>query len=134
MKYPVFSDLLGKTITVIDDLEVGNDKITFTTSDGSQYRLYHTQICCEYVSIEDVSGDVADLIGEPLLLAEESTSDENPKGVTPEIQDKSFTWTFYRLATRKGVVVIRWYGESNGFYSESVDFCKVEQASAGGRT
>jgi hypothetical protein len=73
------------------------------------------------VTVEDIVGDLGDLIGEPILIAEEVTSNENPEGVTKEYQD-SFTWTFYKFATRKGYVDIRWYGESNGCYSEGVDF------------
>lgn len=57
----------------------------------------------------------------PILQAEVRTSRENPEDFSAEYQE-SFTWTFYHLATIKGYVTIRWYGESNGYYSESVDF------------
>lgn len=118
------SELIGKTIT---DIKVNseNDEIRFKCDDGTEYKMLHFQSCCESVTIEDINGDLDDLIGSPILKAEEVTnSDENPEGVTKEWQD-SFTWTFYHLATIKGYVTIRWYGESNGYYSESVDFIKL---------
>ena len=74
----------------------------------------------------DIVGDLIDLIGNPILMAEEvSNEGENPIGVkVPEYQD-SFTWTFYKLATIKGSVTISWYGESNGYYNESVSFAAI---------
>lgn len=112
-------DLIGKTLTKVE--QVGDDEIVFITNEGRRYRLYHSQDCCESVTVEDIGGDLADLVGEPILVAEEATSDKTPEDVTMEYQD-SFTWTFYKFATSKGYVDIRWYGESNGYYSESVDF------------
>lgn len=126
--YVKIEALLGKTLTNID-VQRGSfkvdDQITFTCSTGERYEMRHIQNCCESVDIEDINGDLNDLIGSPILKAEEVTnSEENPEGVTKEYQD-SFTWTFYHLATVKGYVTIRWYGESNGYYSESVDFIKL---------
>ena len=122
-----FEELKGKTITEISNCEKGKDVMSITCSDGSSYQLLHYEDCCESVDIEDVDGEINDLIGTPILLAEEvSNSDENPEGVpVPEYQD-SWTWTFYKLSTIKGSVTIRWYGQSNGYYSERVSFVKLK--------
>ena len=111
-------ELKGKTITDVKG-SPGDDEMILKTSDGKEYVFYHSQDCCESVGIEDIVGDVADIIGEPLLEAEEVTSNDNPPDVKKDYQD-SFTWTFYKLGTRKGGITVRWYGESNGYYSESV--------------
>jgi len=120
-----FEDLRGKILKAISG-KVGDDIIIFTLDNDVQFRLYHEQDCCEACYIEDINGDLEDLIGSEILLAEEVISkDENPEEViVPDYQD-SFTWTFYKLSTIKGSVVFRWYGESNGYYSETVDFGPV---------
>lgn len=116
-----FSELIGMTLVAISGLKKESEEIVFLCDDGIKFRMYHEQDCCESVSVEDICGDISCLIGSPILQAEES---KNPDGVLLEYQ-KSFTWTFYKLATVRGYVTIRWYGESNGYYSESVDFEKV---------
>jgi len=114
------SELLGKVLIKVEAM-AGNDEILFICQDGSKYRMFHDQDCCESVSIEDICGDLDTLIGNPLLIAEESTNQEDPKKYA-----ESFTWTFYKFATIKGYVTIRWYGESNGYYSEEVNFEKID--------
>lgn len=119
-----FADLLGKTLVKVE-VNADRDRITFHTSDEA-FALYHSQDCCESVTIQDINGEWEDLIGSPLLVAEEATNEnETPEGVNPPDYPESYTWTFYKLATIKGFVDIRWLGESNGYYSESVDFARV---------
>ena len=127
MERKQITDLIGKTIIKIVGMEEGSECIYIYTSDGAVYEMYHEQDCCESVSVDDVCGDVDDLIGVPLLVAEERTSTDNPENVSEEIirYQESFTWTFYHFATSKGYLDLRWYGESNGYYSESVDFAKI---------
>jgi hypothetical protein len=114
--------LLGKTFT---DIKNTGDEIIFTCDDETQYMMFHNQNCCESVYVEDINGDLDDLIGTPILKATEDTSNVDPSDVTKEYHPDSFTWTFYNLATIKGYVTIRWYGSSNGYYSESVDLTKL---------
>jgi len=116
-----FEDLKGMVLTQVD---VTYDEIVLHTADR-KFKLYHPQDCCESVYINDVVGEWSDLIGNPLLVAEESSSDVNPEGVTMEYQEV-FEWTFYKFATIKGSVDIRWYGESNGYYSTSVHLEEVK--------
>jgi hypothetical protein len=104
--------MVGKVFTSIrnEDTELVFENAT------ERFVFFHAQDCCEHVSIEDVCGDLEDLVGEPLLMAEEVSGYVGPE---PEYYD-SYTYTFYKFATRKGYVDVRWLGESNGYYSESV--------------
>lgn len=115
------SALMGEVIRYIVGGDVGNDRIDFVTESGDLYAMLHDQDCSEEVRIVDVVGDLQSLIGTPILQAEESTSEGfvDPQSPVQPTND-SWTWTFYKLATIKGYVTIRWLGESNGYYSESV--------------
>lgn len=117
----MIEELLNKMIFKIEN---DNDRIDFYSTDGNMYSMYHNQDCCESVSIDDINGDLDDLIGSPILMADESSSKNTKLDGTPDDDCESCTWTFYRFATIKGYVNIRWYGVSNGYYSESVNIYK----------
>ena len=103
--------ILGKTMRRAWRGEYwGNDALYFEQDDGEVFVLTHLQDCCEWVYIESVDGDLEDLVGAPLLMAEEAIdTNESNYG-----SDASMTYTFYKLATTKGYVTIRFYGGSNG--------------------
>lgn len=125
-----FGELLGKTVVEIKGAEENNDLIMFKCSDGSVYVMYHEQDCCESVDIEDICGNITNLIGSPITRAEECIQiNEDERHA-----DESHTWTFYNLATLNGYVTLRWYGSSNGYYSESVDFVKIKNTGVARKT
>lgn len=125
MEYFNFSLFDGMTFKSVKGMENGNDEVIFETECGRTFRMYHQQDCCERVYLEDVVGDVDDLIGSPILYAEESTSETPPDEENREYWDDLQRWTFYKLATIKGYVDLRWFGSSNGYYGVSVDVVEL---------
>ena len=59
-------DMVGKTFTSV---KVSCDTMTFE-NETERYQFYHCQDCCEAVGINDITGDLEDLQGSPLLIAE----------------------------------------------------------------
>lgn len=92
------------------------DELLMTFTNGWLARWYHKQDCCETVDIEDITGDPNDLVDSPLIMAE-VVSNKTDDGLSD-----SRTWTFYKFATVRGYVIVRWLGRSNDYYSERVDF------------
>ena len=121
---PSITDLLNKTMVRVEQTTDarGEDALVMETDDGMVYTFAHSRDCCESVTINDITGDLSNLVGSPITLAEESSQDGREAGLAfpSEYTPDSSTWTFYKFATIKGYVDVRFFGESNGYYSEGV--------------
>lgn len=123
------ADLIGRTFTSVVGT-VDDSEVTLVCDEGT-FVFYHDQNCCEHVRVQDITGDLNDLVGSPLLLAEEVSNGEGPEDYVFGEYNDPHTWTFYKLATIKGYVDIRWLGESNGYYSESVSLKFIPKQTTG---
>lgn len=105
-----FSQLINKTFLSV---ERNGDNVSFISNKGEMYVLGAEDGPPNDVNvfIESITGDLNDLVGKKLVKAEESSNKDN--SLNPQ-----YTWTFYKFATSKGYVDIRFCGESNGYYCE----------------
>ncbi len=111
MTVNVIDCLINKTAKSVCTTD---DTMTFGLITGEKIIFYHSQDCCETVYIEAIDGHIDDLVGSPLFMAEEILE-----------YDGHTTYTFYKFATIKGYVTVRWNGRSSSYYSETVDI-KIE--------
>ena len=117
--FETIKQLHNKTLSRVEYKDKLDDELWFYTDDNKAIRLWHRQDCCESVNVDDIAGDLNDLVGSPLLRAEVRTEDgESSYG--------DLMYTYYELATIKGSVTIRWYGSSNGYYSTRVDLAEYD--------
>lgn len=116
-KYPLIdlADLVGLSLIEVrrNDPDNIDDFISFLTSSGDRLTFFHREDCCERVWLEDVCGDLDDLLRGPITLAEYVTQEDG--------DDPDCGWTFYKFATVAGSVTLRFCGESE-FYAIDVDF------------
>ena len=105
--------LTGMTITAVVYKEVNESLLIHLNTHVLE--MIHFQDCCETVYLADVVGSFEDLIGYPLLEVSESRV-----GITSANAESS-TASYYNFKTVKASVQLRWVGESNGYYSETID-------------
>lgn len=120
MKNFKIGDMVGLTV---ENIDVNGDEMTFIFTIGLKVQFYHSQNCCESVYIESVVGDINDLIGNVLTVAEEvSNYDTTASKLTENDVEwgEVEQWTFYKFDSNKGGITVRWYGTSNGYYSTDV--------------
>ncbi|WP_417737245.1 hypothetical protein [Rosistilla oblonga] len=100
------------------DTDEKNNEIMLTTESGKVIKIFHDQDCCETVAIEDAEGEWHKLFGKVLV---EASRDEKQS----ECDYGSKTETTLKFRVDGATVISRWIGESNGYYSESVDIEEV---------
>lgn len=104
------SSFIGLTFTEIKGMSKNSQEIMFVTK-GKTFSMAGGEgpnNCNDVeVYLEDVCGDVGDLVHSKIISAVEARSESNQP-----------TYTFYTIRTNKGTVTLRWYGTSNGYYAE----------------
>ena len=115
-----FSDLVGEVLDSVD-IDKGENQILLTTRSGRRFMVYHEQDCCEKVQIVDQDGNFDNLIGKPIIEARDFAVDT---GESESDYDSQTTTTLvFRVDDQ--TVISRWIGDSNGYYSESVDIAEL---------
>lgn len=114
-----YSNIINQTITGVDiSTYDNNDAVILYFENGHYPAIYHDEECCESVELIDEDNDnhqsLRDLVGAKLLNFDVTSN----KPETTEYESE--TWTFYNLVTTKDIVQLRWFGTSNGYYSEEV--------------
>ena len=111
------TELVGKTLAKVEviylDYGVKPCLIRFIFTDSTKYVMCgddcgggnHVEVL-----VEDIDGDIQSLVGEKIELFE---CVSNAADVNNEL-----TWTFVKIRTNKDSITIRWYGDSNGYYSD----------------
>lgn len=121
MKVKTYTEFSGKTIQEIRGCKKHSDEVTIIFTDGSCLKFYHQQDCCETVELEDCDIIPEWLVNSKIISVEERIF-RSGEGVKPlNNWAESYTWSFYVIKTSSSTMVLRWYGESNGWYSETVD-------------
>ncbi len=117
VQYREITKIIGKVPVAVYQTKIEHDDgLKFEFDDGTCCIFYHDNICCESVWIEEIIGDLEDLIGNPLLVAEERYKDNDGLADCENFQG----WTFYTFRNIKGTVDVRFYGASNGNYGVKV--------------
>jgi hypothetical protein len=121
MNNEAINNLIGQRITSIVN---GPDSVTIETEAKRTFRFYHLQDCCENVDLYATCGTPAKILHRLTVTAAYLfESQEPPACLLPEMHKKGYeSWTWTDVVVECGPFVTHFvfFGESNGFYSESI--------------
>lgn len=117
--------LVGELIKSID-IDMKEHEILIETESGRFFLIYHSQDCCESVTIEKLNHPgILNFVGRVVSGA---SIDEVYSGKMTE-HNESETKTIVSLRCDDDTEIVEWIGTSNGYYSESVDFTELQKLS-----
>lgn len=112
-----FRELRGKVLSSVELIEGG---VAFKMKDGKRFQLHGHQSHMSSVVLRDIVGDLSDLVSALIVMADVESKDNHDM---IDGEDMGMTWTYYKLATKKGYVTISFRGDSlGGRYTEHADF------------
>jgi hypothetical protein len=114
-----FDALVGEVLDAVD-IDREENQILLTTRSGRRFLVYHEQDCCETVAMHWQDGSFDKLIGKPIIEARDIAIDTSEEAI-----DSSQTTTTLIFRVDDQTVISRWIGDSNGYYSESVDIAEL---------
>jgi hypothetical protein len=114
-----FDALVGEVLDAVD-IDREKDQILLTTRSGRQFLIHHEQDCCETVEIVGQDGCFLKLVGKPIVEAREIAIDTTKDD---SLGTETTTTLIFRVDDQ--TVISRWVGDSNGYYSESVDISEI---------
>lgn len=122
-------EFIGKTVAEIQpgDKDCGELRVRFSDRTVAEFFI-DISCCCHVGELRDVVGDFADLIGQPLALAEivrggggALPGDWSADEYRTDLQEGS--WSFLKLGGRGGYVTVSWYSASEtGYYNEEIQY------------
>ena len=110
--------IAGRKVLAVSGTQHLSEEVRIMVEDTGVLTFKHEPDCCEkVVLVVDDKDDFFGLKGATIIGLELAES-----GVKREVKDEfvgdSETWTFLRLCTSQGPYTFRFYGSSNGYYSE----------------
>lgn len=120
-----FEVLKGQTVA---EVIVDNEKsmIVFVCKDGKRYALMHRQECCEEVTLEDFDAKMIENLPGHEILEAYGSSEAGEETEEMKEWGRSSTWTFFVIRTMLDTYTIRFFGSSNGYYSEDAELYEIK--------
>ena len=111
--------IAGRKVLAVSGTQHLSEKVRILVEGAGVLTFEHQPDCCEkvYLVVDD-KDDFVGLRGATVIYLELAESGVK-RVIKDEYGDSTETWTFLRLCTSQGPYTFRFYGSSNGYYSEA---------------